>query len=137
MASHVAHDSPGLTPSSSPKRPKSWASKKLPAGQLYANGRGFVPHVTQAIYSAVIATMAPTEADRAPLPIAIGLPKSWDEIAPGHLVIAQETLEYGWWEAIVLARDGDSFTLRFRAYPHLPRFVRHRSAIALMSPAAQ
>jgi hypothetical protein len=113
------------------------AAKKLPAGQLYANGRGFVPNVAQAVYSAVIVELSTTEADRAALPVAIGLPKSWDEIAPGHLVIAQETLEYGWWEAIVLGRTGDMFTLRFRNYPHLPRFVRHRSAVALMSPAAQ
>jgi hypothetical protein len=75
------------------------AAKKLPAGQLYANGRGFVPNVAQAVYSAVIVELSTTEADRAALPVAIGLPKSWDEIAPGHLVIAQETLEYGWWEA--------------------------------------
>ena len=60
-----------------------------------------------------------------------------DEIAPGHLVIAQEALDYGWWEAIVLGRNGDMFTLRFRDYPKLPKFVRHRNAIALMSPPAE
>ena len=63
-----------------------------------------------------------------------GLPRSWDEIAAGHLVIAQESLQYGWWEAIVLARNGDTFTLQYRDYPHLPKFVRHRSGIALMCP---
>ena len=26
--------------------------------------------------------------------------------------IAQEALEYGWWEAIVIARNGDMLTLR-------------------------
>ena len=71
------------------------------------------------------------------LPVATGLPRTWEEIAPGHLVIAQEALDYGWWEAIVIGRDGDMFTLRFRDYPKLPKFVRHRSAIALMSPAAE
>jgi hypothetical protein len=56
---------------------------------------------------------------------------------PGHLVIAQEGLDYGWWEAIVLGRNGDMFTLRFRDYPKLPKFACHRNAIALMStPAA-
>jgi len=63
-----------------------------------------------------------------------GLPRTWDEIAPGHLVVAQEPPEYGWWEAVVIARDGDKVTLRYRDYPGLPKFVRHRSAIALMSP---
>jgi hypothetical protein len=32
---------------------------------------------------------------------------------------------------------GDMFTLRFRDYPKLPKFVRHRAAIALMSPPAE
>lgn len=48
---------------------------------------------------------------------ARGLPKSWGEIAAGHLVIAQASLEYGWWEAVVLARNGDTFT---PAVPRLP-----------------
>jgi hypothetical protein len=42
---------------------------------------------------------------------------------------------YGWWEAIVLDRNGDMLTLRFRDYPKLPKFVRHRAAVALISTA--
>ena len=34
----------------------------------------------------------------------------------------------------MLDRKDDSFTLQYRDYPHLPKFVRHRSGIALMSP---
>jgi len=59
--------------------------------------------------------------DQDELPVATGLPKTWDEIAPGHLVIAQEALDYGWWEAIVIGRNGDIFTLRFRDYPKCAR----------------
>ena len=71
------------------------------------------------------------------LPFRFGGSDSKDhEIAPGHLVIAQEALDYGWREAIVLGRNGDMFTLRFRDYPKLPKFVRHRNAIALMNPPA-
>ena len=117
-------------------------AKKLPEGRLYGNGRGFVPNVRQSLYSEIIVTLAvePQAAvgkDHDKLPVAIGLPRTWDEIAPGHLVLAQEALDYGWWEAIVLGRDGDMFTLRFRDYPKLPKFVRHRSAVALMSPPAE
>ncbi len=36
-----------------------------------------------------------------------------DEIAVGHLVIAKATLEYGWWESIVVERTGDMLTLRW------------------------
>ena len=118
-------------------------AKRLPLGRLYANGRGFVPNVRQDLYSDVVATLAfePQEAlastadDKERLPVARGLPRSWDEIGPGHLVIAQESLDYGWWEAIVLERKDETFTLRYRDYPHLPKFVRHASAIALMYPA--
>jgi len=118
-------------------------AKKLPAGRLYGNGRGFVPNIRQSLYSEIIVTLvrepqvAAIGKDQDELPVATGLPRTWDEIAPGHLVIAQEALDYGWWEAIVLGRDGDMFTLRFRDYPKLPKFARHRTAIALMSPPAE
>ena len=116
-------------------------AKKLPLGRLYANGRGFVPNIRQSLYSDLVvvlgqepqATLSKT-GDKDSLPAARGLPRSWDEIGPGHLVIAQEALEYGWWEAIVLDRQGDTFILQYRDYPHLPKFVRHRTGIAMMSP---
>jgi hypothetical protein len=116
-------------------------AKKLPLGRLYANGRGFVPNIRQSLYSDLVVILgqepqAALSRNGNGLPAALGLPRSWDEIGPGHLVIAQEALDYGWWEAIVLARKGDSFTLRYRDYPHLPKFVRHRSGIALMCPPA-
>jgi len=119
-------------------------AKKLPAGQLYATGRAFVPHLRQSLYSDIIVALAaePQQAavgpddDKASTPVARGLPRTWDEIAPGHLVIAQESLANGWWEAIVLDRKDDMLTLRFRDYPRLPKFFRHRTAVALMSPAA-
>ena len=118
-------------------------AKKLPIGRLYANGRGFVPNV-RTLYSDVIVALAAepqqaavgTDDDKASIPVARGLPRSWDEIAPGHLVIAQESLVNGWWEAIVLDRKDDLLTLRFRDYPRLPKFFRHRTAVALMSPAS-
>ena len=88
-------------------------AEKLPLGRLYANGRGFVPNIRQSLYSDLVvvlgqepqATLSKT-GDKDSLPAARGLPRSWDEIGPGHLVIAQEALEYGWWEAVVLDRFG-------------------------------
>jgi hypothetical protein len=115
------------------------AAKKLPLGRLYANGRGFVPNIRQSLYSDLVVILgqepqAALSKNGNGLPAARGLPRSWDEIGAGHLVIAQEALEYGWWEAIVLDRQGDTFILQYRDYPHLPKFVRHRSGIAMMSP---
>ena len=116
-------------------------AEKLPVGRLYANGRGFVPNIRQDLYSEVLATLAlepqaalSLETDKDSLPAARGLPRTWDEIAPGHLVIAQELLDNGWWEAIIIDRKDDVFKLRFRDYPQLPKFFRHRSALALMNP---
>jgi hypothetical protein len=51
-------------------------------------------------------------------------------------VIAKESLELGWWEAIVLERTGDLVTVKYRDYPQYPPLVRHRSVIALISAAA-
>jgi hypothetical protein len=119
-------------------------AKKLPVGQLYATGRAFVPNVRQSLYSEVLVALSaePQQAavgpddDKASAPLARGLPPTWDEIAPGDLVIAQESLVNGWWEAIVLERKDDMLTLRFRDYPRLPKFFRHSTAVALMSPAS-
>jgi hypothetical protein len=41
-------------------------------------------------------------------------------------------LNAGGGRQIALACNGDTFTLQYRDYPHLPKFVRHRSGIALM-----
>jgi hypothetical protein len=118
-------------------------AKKLPVGRLYANGRGFVPNIRQSLYSDVIVTLAgrpqalvSNGGQNDKLPPARGLPVSWDEIGPGHLVIAHESLEYGWWEAIVVARKDNVFTLRYRDFPSLPKFFRDRFGIALMYPQA-
>jgi hypothetical protein len=51
--------------------------------------------------------------------------------------MARPATGLGWWEAIVLVRTGDMLTLRFRDYPKLPKFARHRAAVALMSPPAE
>jgi len=93
------------------------AVKALPVGKVHGKGTGFVPVIEPHLYSEVLVALATKirdSDDQADPPVAQGLPRTWDEIAPGHLVVAQETLEYGWWEAIVIARTGDSFTLRYR-----------------------
>ncbi len=67
---------------------------------------------------------------------APGLPKNWDAIEVGHLVIAQETpASEGWFEAIVMGRDKDMLTLKWRDYPKAPTVTRHRAAVALLKPS--
>jgi hypothetical protein len=113
-------------------------AKKLPVGRLYSTGKGFVPNIRQNLYSQVISALAlePKAAvgkDESTPIVASGLPKSWDDIAPGHLVIVEETAEYGWWPAVVIERNGDMLTMHFRDFPKLPKFARHRAAVALIS----
>jgi hypothetical protein len=121
-------------------------AKKLPPGRLYSTGRGFVPSVGQSLYGKLVEQLklagqpVPGEADQpngkqsAAAQAAPGLPSSWDDVATGHLVIAQESLGDGWWEAIVLARDGEMLTLKWRDYPWQPNVLRHAGSVALLKP---
>jgi hypothetical protein len=119
-------------------------ARKLPEGQLNSKGAMTVPKAPQSLYSDFLVALvadpkqAIETADQASdLPTATGLPSGWDQIAPGHLVIAEEGPDCGWWEAIVIERKGDVFKLRYRQFPKLPAFARRRTAIALMSPPAE
>src|SRR5665811_1165226 len=103
-------------------------SAQLPVGKIYASGHGFVPQVRTAIYDRLAQF-----ADPAPAP---GLPVTWDDIDVGHLVIARDELAAGWWEAVVVARDGDMLTLKWRDYPKQAPAVLHRAALALLRPTA-
>jgi hypothetical protein len=132
---------------------------QLPAGRIHANGRGFVPNIRQDLYAKLIEASGPaTKTDSnhqsagrpaegptetsAPSPDAAspapgggqGYPRDWDDISVGHLVIAYSAADEGWWEAIVIAREGDMLTMRFRDYPKDPKLVQHRTAVALLKP---
>jgi hypothetical protein len=110
---------------------------RLPAGRLHANGRSLVPYVKGDLYAELVGeTVGDQETPANPNPSTQDLPRSWDEIQPGHLVIARETLECGWCEAIVIERNGDLLTLRYRDYPQYSTMIRHRSAVALITAPA-
>jgi hypothetical protein len=80
-------------------------------------------------------TSTPNSDPASPTPsVAQGYPRDWDDIGIGHLVIAQTNAEDGWWEAIVTDRAGDSLTMRWRDFPSYPKFVQHRTAVALLKP---
>jgi hypothetical protein len=111
---------------------------KLPTGRLHASGGGLVPHIQDSLYLDLVAeNLVDGPSTPRPDPTARDVPGGWDEIAPGHLVIAKESQECGWWEATVVERNGDLVTLRYRDYPYCPAFVRHRSAVALISLSAK
>ncbi len=112
-------------------------ANRLPTGRLYATGRGFVPPVRRNLYDKIVEQLklagqpVPEPTDVA-VPAAPGLPASWDKIEVGHMVIAAEGQPY--YAAIVVARDGDMLTLKWRDYPQEPNAIRHASAVALLKP---
>jgi hypothetical protein len=67
-------------------------------------------------------------------PVTSGLPRSWEEIAVGHMVLAHESPDDGWWEAVVINREDEILTLRYRDAPKLPKFIRHINTVALVNP---
>src|SRR3954468_9032895 len=91
---------------------------RLRQGQVYAADRTFAPAVAREVFDALAALAGPVTAP-SPLEITAGKsdaasrPASWDEIQVGSLVIAQESLEEGWWEAVVMALEGEQLLLRW------------------------
>jgi hypothetical protein len=101
---------------------------RLEAGRIYASGHGFVPPIRPQIYERLSEL-----ADPKPAP---GLPRGWDDIDVGQLVLAPEARREGYWEAIVVAKDNDILTLKWLDYPDYPNVVCHRTSVALLKPTA-
>jgi hypothetical protein len=131
------------------------AVEKVPPGRLYANGRGFVPYVRRDLYDKVVDLAGPSDKKTAssinngahvgpdkkeggaPAAAAPALPTTWAEVGPGSQVLAQESVEDGWWESVVISRSSnDVLTLRYRDYPKLKPFTRHLATIGLLNPAS-
>ena len=111
---------------------------KLPAGQIHAAGPAMVPSVREDLLEKLVATFNPRgEAGKEPgEPTATDLPTTyWDALKPGHVVLAQESLIGGWYEAIVVGRTGNKLTLRSRDYPGYPNFTVPVMSVALLTPA--
>lgn len=133
---------------------------KLPVGRVYGGGKVvklFVPNVRRELYDKILEAAGPlsdgepaaetsesaqttseTDATAAEVrcisPVTSGLPRSWEEIAVGHMVLAHESPDDGWWEAVVIKREDEILTLRYRDAPKLPKFIRHINTVALVNP---
>ena len=110
---------------------------KLPVGQIHAAGPAMVPPIREDLYEKVVATINPHgEAGKDPgEAIAADFPSTlWDAIKPGHIVLAQESLIEGWYEAVVVGRTGNKLTLRSRDYPGHPKFTVPVMTVALVNP---
>src|SRR5215207_5689845 len=114
---------------------------RLRQGQVYAADRTFAPAVQRELFDklSVLAgpAVAPSLAEiTAAKDQAASRPASWEAIAVGSLVIAHESQEDGWWEAIVVAIEKDQLVLRWRDYARQPCVRRGRLEVALLPPVA-
>jgi hypothetical protein len=110
-------------------------SKKLPGGRVYANGKGFIPNIRKNLFDKILEVAGitiPTAAPTNSTP-ATSLPSSWDDVDVGKLVLAQDKPSDGWWEAIVIEKAEDTFTLRWRDFPKDDPFKRTLAALALLT----
>jgi len=126
---------------------------KLPAGSVHANGHGFLPFIRGNLYEQLqklakaqgieATALTPNGDQESGTPVKTEdhhattksqLPKSWDDIDIGHLVVAQDTdPKDGWWAATVVHKNGDMFTLRLQ-HQNRRRVVKHKYNLALMWP---
>ena len=58
------------------------------------------------------------------------LPRSWVSIDVGHIVLVDDSSEFGWWPCLVLKREDQVLTLRLRDYPDKGTYVRHFAQVA-------
>ena len=126
---------------------------RLPVGRVHATGRTFVPFIRRDLYDQLLAAAGNGSLAQPPSPPASGpsgaaagsrppgsvprLPRNWKEIGLGDVVVAHQSLEDGWYAAIVLEANGDMLTLRWRDYPRERKIVRHRLQLALLYPGSQ
>jgi hypothetical protein len=104
---------------------------KLPAGRLHANGKGLVPYIKGALYYDLLLSTLATQVARAnPDPAPQDLPRTWDDLVPGHLVIARDARSrvVGSHRDRADRRPGHGAVPRLSAVPaHGPASVSHRA----------
>jgi hypothetical protein len=105
----------------------------IPPGRLHASASEFLPHVSGDTYAELAAAVLIQQPSDHPAATDEALPCTWQEVVPRRLVLARETRECGWWEAVVVDRHRDLLTLRYRDYPDHPNFVRGPSAVDLIA----
>jgi hypothetical protein len=113
---------------------------RIPVGRLHAQGKAFIPNIKQALFDELQGAIGQNPAMAAaskPGPSVSAMPeakppKDRESITAGDLVLYQEAPKDGWWESVVLQRDGDSLTLRYRDFPRYPAFKTTVRSVALM-----
>lgn len=112
-------------------------AKKLPAGRLYARGKAFVPFIKRDLFDKLndaLGGSVATGAEASAEPDGPPLPRSWDELTTGHVVLVDAGPDDGWWASVVIERKEDVLTLRWRDFPKYKPFQEHIAKVALVNP---
>jgi hypothetical protein len=119
---------------------------QLPRGKIFGSGKAFVPFVGEKLFEQLSARLpdptvlknlraaakAAEEEAASSNAISPTLPKDWDTLKVGDLVLATEGDQEGWWEAVVKGIAGGNLSLRWRDWPDEPPFMRRPEQVALM-----
>jgi hypothetical protein len=103
-------------------------ASQLPKGDVHATGSKAVPSIPLELYEKLNALVGGETGA-----ISTSLPRSWDNIEPGHLVIAQDTLTDGWWPAVVIKKHQKNLVMKWRDYPGQGEFIRDVNSVALLN----
>jgi hypothetical protein len=125
---------------------------KLPAGRVHANASGFVPIARKAIFDVLTSIIgrdaqSNQEGGRSQIGTDVvsssspqklsepRLPRNWDDIAVGDLVLSQDSDPAdGWWSAIVVKIQKDMISLRWQQRLSKKTFQKHKFNLALIWP---
>lgn len=133
---------------------------KLPKGKLFDSGKAFVPFVKQDLYREIAAHLpedqrgmaehiraaasSPKTEDADGESAGSGdrpdilneLPDDWSTLKTGHMVLARESAEEPWYEAIIISVYGnETVRLRWRDYHEQDPFTRRIEELAMLHPA--
>lgn len=118
---------------------------KVPAGRIGGARDNIVPFVSKELYAQITASemksqkngQTQTSAGTTTSAEIKGprLPRSWDDIKAGDLVLAQETDPLdGWWQVTIIEANGDLFKLRWPGTGRGRPLQKHRATLGLICP---
>jgi len=118
---------------------------KVPAGRIGGARDNIIPFVNKELYAQIKASEIKSQKNgqgqtsaaltTSPEIKSPRLPRNWDDIKAGDLVLAQETDPLdGWWQVTVTEGNGDLFKLRWPSGGRGRPFQKHRTMLGLIYP---
>lgn len=118
---------------------------KVPAGRIGNHGDNIIPFIPKDLHGQIKAFEAESHKNgqanpngaSAGSPVADGprLPRTWDDIKAGDMVLAQEDDPAdGWWQVTIVEASGDILKLRWHRNRRGRPLQKHRSMLGLICP---